>query len=69
MIFLPSFDLVSRETTKAQSAIFTHETRSAEKMFRLVSLFLGEKLCLKLCTVINKVIENRFYYKEDRFFC
>jgi hypothetical protein len=29
-------------------------------MFRLVSFFLGEKLCLKFCTVINKVIENRF---------
>jgi hypothetical protein len=56
--FSPGFDLVSHETTKVLSAIFTHETRSAEK--NVSTFFLGEKLCLKFCTVINNVIENRF---------
>jgi hypothetical protein len=31
IIFSPGFDLVSHETTKALSAIFSHETRSAGK--------------------------------------
>ena len=34
--------------------------RNCGKNFQLVSFYPGEKLCLKFCTVINKVMENRF---------
>jgi hypothetical protein len=30
--------------------------------------FLGEKLCLKICTVVDKVIENRFLLKRKPAF-
>jgi hypothetical protein len=45
-----------------------HETQTAEKIFLFISFFLGEKLCLKICTVVDKVIENRFLLKRKPAF-
>jgi hypothetical protein len=55
---------------KVNVAMFGHETQTAEKIFLFISFFLGEKLCLKICTVVDKVIENRFLLKRNyQLFC
>ena len=61
--FLPGFDLVSPKRQRHCQPFLLMKHQARKKMFRLFGkkyFFLGEKLCLKFCTVINKVIENRF---------
>jgi hypothetical protein len=48
--------------------MFGHKNQTAEKIFLFIYFFLGEKLCLKICTVVNKVIENRFLLKRKPAF-
>jgi hypothetical protein len=39
--------------------MFGHETQTAgKKIFIYIFFPIGEKLCLKICTVVDKVIEN-----------